>query len=58
MFVSSSSTALIPGKRIKAAHRKFGAGMPLKAFARQHAEIPQPWPTPIAARAWLKNKGR
>lgn len=31
MFVSSS-TALIPGKRIKAAHRKFGAGMPLKAF--------------------------
>lgn len=54
----------VPGKRIKAAHRKYGAGAPLRVFARQCAKPALPgFPTApagvvnAAAKAWLTGKG-
>lgn len=54
----------VPGKRIKALHRKYGAGSSLKAFARQCAK-PSLGGFPgapdgascAAAKAWLAGKG-
>lgn len=54
-----------PSKRIKSAHRKYGAGSTLTEFARQCTKPALPgFPTApdgvasAAAIAWLKNKGR